>query len=176
MAVAVRVRRERRLSPAGAFATCCRPGIPCLPCAAAHRRLPFLRPATCTARKVGRCFIAPALIAGTPPRCLSPFVIRWGRDASSDLLRRSARCTRCGGKGAMIVMRGGGLWSPDDLPLKRHVEGEADGGRGGHEGCENLCVGRDCVGGHWPHSGDGERAPLPSSAVTSESTMADAYG
>jgi hypothetical protein len=31
---------------------------------------------------------------------LAPLIIRWGGDASSDLLRRSARCTRCGNKGA----------------------------------------------------------------------------
>jgi len=30
---------------------------------------------------------------------LAPWIIRWGADASSNMLRRSARCTRCGGKG-----------------------------------------------------------------------------
>jgi hypothetical protein len=29
-------------------------------------------------------------------------VIRWGPGASSDLLRRSARCTKCGRKGAVL--------------------------------------------------------------------------
>jgi hypothetical protein len=33
---------------------------------------------------------------------LTPLVIRWGRDASSDRLRASARCTRCGGRGATL--------------------------------------------------------------------------
>jgi hypothetical protein len=31
-----------------------------------------------------------------------PFIIRWGPDASSDLLRQSARCTKCGRKGAAL--------------------------------------------------------------------------
>ena len=31
---------------------------------------------------------------------LAPLIIRWGGDASSDLLRQSARCKYCGGKGA----------------------------------------------------------------------------
>jgi hypothetical protein len=31
-----------------------------------------------------------------------PLIIRWGPDASSDMLRRSARCTKCGRKGAVL--------------------------------------------------------------------------
>jgi hypothetical protein len=31
-----------------------------------------------------------------------PLIIRWGPDTSSDLLRRSARCTECGRKGAVF--------------------------------------------------------------------------
>jgi hypothetical protein len=31
-----------------------------------------------------------------------PLIIRWGPDASSDILRRSAHCTRCGRKGAVL--------------------------------------------------------------------------
>lgn len=34
---------------------------------------------------------------------LAPFVIRWGADASSDVLRRCARCTVCGHKGATLM-------------------------------------------------------------------------
>jgi hypothetical protein len=33
---------------------------------------------------------------------IAPFVIRWGPDASSDMLRRSARCQKCGHKGATL--------------------------------------------------------------------------
>jgi DNA-directed RNA polymerase subunit RPC12/RpoP len=33
---------------------------------------------------------------------LAPYVIRWGDDTSSDKLRRSARCVKCGHKGAML--------------------------------------------------------------------------
>jgi hypothetical protein len=39
----------------------------------------------------------------------APYVIRWGKDASSDMLRQSARCSRCGGKGARITMAS---WEP----------------------------------------------------------------
>jgi hypothetical protein len=35
---------------------------------------------------------------------LAPFIIRWGADASSDLLRRHPRCTRCGTRGGLIQM------------------------------------------------------------------------
>ena len=34
---------------------------------------------------------------------LAPLIIRFGPDASSDVLRRSARCSRCGGKGATLM-------------------------------------------------------------------------
>jgi len=34
------------------------------------------------------------------PIALTPLIIRWGGDASSDLLRLSARCKHCGGRGA----------------------------------------------------------------------------
>jgi hypothetical protein len=36
------------------------------------------------------------------PLACAVAVIRWGRDASSDVLRERARCTRCGNKGATI--------------------------------------------------------------------------
>jgi hypothetical protein len=31
-----------------------------------------------------------------------PFIIRWGPDASSDVLRQRARCTACGNLGATL--------------------------------------------------------------------------
>jgi hypothetical protein len=34
------------------------------------------------------------------PVAIAPFVIRWGAEASSNILRRSARCTVCGHLGA----------------------------------------------------------------------------
>jgi len=47
------------------------------------------------------------------PTAIVPLMIRWGADASSDMLRRSARCTRCGRKGATIQLPGwGGLQMP----------------------------------------------------------------
>jgi hypothetical protein len=47
------------------------------------------------------------------PTALAPWIIRWGADASSDLLRRSARCTECGGEGATIqIPVWGGLQTP----------------------------------------------------------------
>lgn len=36
------------------------------------------------------------------PMAFTPLIIRWGPGASSDRLRRSARCTKCGGKGATL--------------------------------------------------------------------------
>jgi hypothetical protein len=36
------------------------------------------------------------------PVAFVPLIIRWGPDASSDMLRRSARCTKCGRKGAAL--------------------------------------------------------------------------
>ena len=36
------------------------------------------------------------------PVAFVPFIIRWGPDASTDMLRRSARCTKCGRKGAAL--------------------------------------------------------------------------
>jgi hypothetical protein len=38
------------------------------------------------------------------PTAIAPFVIRWGPDASSDMLRRSARCSKCGAKGATLML------------------------------------------------------------------------
>jgi hypothetical protein len=51
------------------------------------------------------------------PVALAPFIIRWGPDASSDMLRRSARCQRCGHKGASLqcpgwVANGVADWAP----------------------------------------------------------------
>jgi hypothetical protein len=36
------------------------------------------------------------------PMAFAPLILRWGADASSDKLRRSARCTVCGQKGATL--------------------------------------------------------------------------
>ena len=47
------------------------------------------------------------------PAAIVPLMIRWGVDASSDMLRHAARCTRCGGKGATVQLPGwGGLQAP----------------------------------------------------------------
>ena len=37
---------------------------------------------------------------------LAPAIIRWGPDASSDVLRRRARCSKCGHKGATLQIPG----------------------------------------------------------------------
>jgi len=37
------------------------------------------------------------------PIALAPLIIRWGAEVSSDTLRRSTRCTRCGHKGAILT-------------------------------------------------------------------------
>jgi hypothetical protein len=49
------------------------------------------------------------------PTALAPWLIRWGPDASSDTLRRSARCGQCGGKGAVIQLPG---WGGLDAPVR----------------------------------------------------------
>jgi hypothetical protein len=36
------------------------------------------------------------------PMALVPLIIRWGAETSSDRLRQSARCTKCGYKGATL--------------------------------------------------------------------------
>lgn len=36
------------------------------------------------------------------PAAFAPLIIRWGPDASSDRLRRLARCTACGARGATL--------------------------------------------------------------------------
>ena len=61
------------------------------------------------------------------PAALVPLIIRWGADASSDVLRRCARCTRCGRKGASIQIPGwGGLEAPirgwPKPPLNTHSQ------------------------------------------------------
>jgi hypothetical protein len=38
------------------------------------------------------------------PMAIAPFVIRWGPEASSDMLRQSARCSKCGAKGATLML------------------------------------------------------------------------
>ena len=59
------------------------------------------------------------------PAAVAPFVIRWGADASPDLLRQAARCTGCGGKGAMLMSPSwaGSLvgWQP--FPVDRLARG-----------------------------------------------------
>jgi hypothetical protein len=40
------------------------------------------------------------------PMAIAPAVIRWGPDASSDMLRQSARCQKCGHKGATLQCPG----------------------------------------------------------------------
>src|SRR3954463_2358853 len=36
------------------------------------------------------------------PIALAPFVIRWGADTPSDVLRQNLRCTACGRRGATL--------------------------------------------------------------------------
>jgi hypothetical protein len=40
------------------------------------------------------------------PMALAPLVIRWGPDTSGDVLRRCARCQKCGHKGATLQCLG----------------------------------------------------------------------
>lgn len=36
------------------------------------------------------------------PLAIAPYVIRWGADASSDLLRKNLTCEKCGWRGASL--------------------------------------------------------------------------
>jgi hypothetical protein len=51
------------------------------------------------------------------PMTLAQFIIRWDRDASSDMLRESARCTACGHKGATLSHPGWGGTRVGFLPF-----------------------------------------------------------
>src|SRR6185312_17348562 len=59
-----------------------------------------------TRRSAPRDAVAMAKLRAMPaPRATgvrAVAVIRWGRDASSAVLRKRARCTRCGHKGATV--------------------------------------------------------------------------
>ena len=48
------------------------------------------------------CWVVCEYCMHRKPVAFVPFIIRWGPDASSDMLRRSARCTKCGRKGAAL--------------------------------------------------------------------------
>ena len=54
--------------------------------------------------------------AHSRPVAVAPFVIRWGPKASGNVLRRNARCERCGHKGAMIATAGS-VQSIDSPPI-----------------------------------------------------------
>ena len=43
---------------------------------------------------------------------LAPLIIRWGPDASSDVLRQRARCSKCGHQGATLQIPG---WVGGDI-------------------------------------------------------------
>jgi hypothetical protein len=81
---------------------------------------------------------------------LTPLIIRWGLGASSDLLRRSARCSRCGRKGMTLqhpAWVGGELgWAP----FPSRSEGAVTGARGNVQGLSfsrqiDCASARDCA-------------------------------
>lgn len=51
----------------------------------------------------------------------APFAIRWGMDATTEDLQRSARCQRCGNKRATLRMPswGGSATGWQDFPVER---------------------------------------------------------
>jgi hypothetical protein len=63
-----------------------------------------------------------------PIACAVP-VIRWGPDTSSDKLRRCARCTACGHKGATLQHPGWGGADIGFLPFPVHLLAPARGGK-----------------------------------------------
>jgi len=48
------------------------------------------------------CWLCCSRCSHQAPAAYVPLMIRWGADASSDKLRRSARCTACGHRGATL--------------------------------------------------------------------------
>jgi hypothetical protein len=59
------------------------------------------------------------------PIALAPFAIRWGMDASSDMIRERLRCARCGRRGVTLIAPSWGNevtgWQPfpREAPPKR---------------------------------------------------------
>ena len=60
-----------------------------------------------------------------PIACAVP-VIRWGPNTSSDKLRRCARCTACGHKGATLQHPGWGGADVGFLPFPMHLLGAVE--------------------------------------------------
>jgi hypothetical protein len=52
------------------------------------------------------------------PVAFVPFIIRWGPDASSDMLRRSARCTKCGRRERFYSIRAGREFRSGSNPFR----------------------------------------------------------
>src|SRR5262249_22079365 len=84
---AMRSRRDPHDDPAPAWP---RPPAPAVPTLGALLHQPYWLWLRCDA--CGHRVAVP----------LVPFVIRWGGDASSDMLRTHARCTVCGRRGASL--------------------------------------------------------------------------
>jgi hypothetical protein len=58
------------------------------------------------------------------PLPIVPFAIRWGHDASSDLLRRNLACSRCGHRGASLS---GPSWRDPDTGFEPFPQRGGDG-------------------------------------------------
>ena len=68
------------------------------------RRAPLPAPPTLGQLREHQCWLwvnCPRCLHSTPT-ALAPLIIRWGPDASSDVLRQRARCAKCGHKGATL--------------------------------------------------------------------------
>jgi hypothetical protein len=53
---------------------------------------------------------------------ITPLIIRWGPDTSSDRLRQCARCTACGSKGATLQHPGWAGAQVGFLPFPTPIE------------------------------------------------------
>jgi hypothetical protein len=60
---------------------------------------------------------------------LAPVIIRWGADASSDMLRTRVRCLRCGSKGATLQLPGWVNREVETLPFPGAYLVQEDAGR-----------------------------------------------
>jgi hypothetical protein len=69
---------------------------------------------------------------------LAPFVNRFGPDASSDVLRRSARCSRCGSKGATLQHPS---WAGSQIGFQPFPVGRVQSGEIKREGAPATTLG-----------------------------------
>ena len=64
--------------------------------------IPTIGALLCTDLKWMHCYCEHIGCGYTAPVALAPFAIRWGMDASTDLIRERLRCSKCSRKGVSL--------------------------------------------------------------------------